>query len=83
MLYPWTINIHRDAITAIYQLDRRYVVLVRNSIAQLSNNPMPEGCVEHSDNIYTLDVTQCPVQIVYHLNEEHKIVIIRQISATE
>lgn len=82
-LYPWTINIHRETIAAIYKLERQHVVPTRNAIAQLSNDPKPDNSIEQGDDIYTMNIEQCPIQIAYYLNERDRIVVIRKIAIIE
>lgn len=70
----WTIQMHSEAIRALYQIERGTAALVTDSIRRLANNPRPPDAqpVSERPGVYTIDAAGHLVS--YQVKEAERVI---------
>jgi mRNA-degrading endonuclease RelE of RelBE toxin-antitoxin system len=68
----WEVHIHRTISKVVYPLPKRLALVIRNAIADLSENPWPSGYRRIEDLVNTYEFFVEEYRIVYQIREEEK-----------
>ena len=72
MSSPWTVRIYKDALEAIYRLQRGEAVKVRDIIYHLSLNPFPDDAEPLSNHMTVYRVSRDGYQIIFEGLEQER-----------